>query len=97
METVTNQSEQQNEVSLRTLSSDIKSVEHGATIPISESLKVAAQAIREEDSSEQPAGAPRKTGHTILLLIILVAIAAAGYFYIYPMLLAALSTPTTVN
>lgn len=89
METVTNQPVQ-TEVSLRTLASDLKSIEHGQTAPVSEAVKITAQAETNE-TAEAGLAKPKKTLKNVILVIVLMAILAVGYFYIYPMLRSVLT------
>ena len=88
METVTNQPVQ-TEVSLRTLASDLKSIEHGQTAPVSEVVKITARPDAEK-ISDAGLAKPKKTLKNVILIIVLLAILAIGYFYVYPSLMAAI-------
>ena len=86
----------QTEAALRTLSSDIASIAHGATAPVPESVNIISD-TGTEDASALQQGAPRKTGRTILMVIILIVIAAVGYFYVYPQLVASLRPQAVIH
>lgn len=95
MQTITN-SPVQTEVALRTLSSDLNSIEHGATAPVPESIKLATQTPGEIEI-EKPAKKSRKIGRTIFMILVLIAIAGVGYFYIYPRLIQSLSPDLVIG
>lgn len=95
-ETVTNQPVQ-TEVTLRTLSSDIQSVEHGGAAPTPTTVKLTSQFAEEKSQDEKQSGPPRKIGKTIMLIIVLIAIATVGYLYLYPKLIEALTPPAVVH
>lgn len=96
MQTITNQPVQ-TEVSLRTLASDIQSIEHGAGAPTPSSFKVDQQLPETDAETDSQPHSRRSLGHTLLLIAILLAMAVGGYFYIYPLLMGALTTPASVH
>jgi hypothetical protein len=71
----------QPEVTIRTLNSDIKSIEHGATSPIPEIVKI--NSIPAETLTANPIQKKKQT-KTIVFTIIFFAIILIGYFYLYP-------------
>ncbi len=73
------------EVAVRTLSSDIGSIEAGNQKPIAKLMFM--DLSREDEEDDQMSGQPKKShAKQIILSLILLSILVIGYFFIYPML-----------
>ena len=94
METIASKNEQ-TEISLRTLSSDLSSVEKGSLSPTSELLQVTMKRMPDESTDTPPA--THKGFRSFIMAIFFLVIVAAFYFYVYPLLQAALTSPASVR
>lgn len=85
------------EIALRTLASDVTSLEAGNQSPVPKILTPDLSGTVNPDD-EQPGTAPVKPGKTkqIVLLVVFLIIVAVGYFFIYPMVKEAFN-PTIVQ
>lgn len=70
------------EVLLRTLASDVASLEHGSQTPTAEHLTARFTPPAENTSS--PDGHHSSAVHIVLVVVFLLVIAAVIYFFVYP-------------
>ncbi len=75
------------EVLLRTLASDIASLEHGSQIPTAQHL-TARFSPEADDTSALAAPKSHHTLHTVLVILFLALVGAGIYFYIYPRIMS---------
>lgn len=81
------------EVLLRTLASDVTSLEHGNQTPTAEHLT--ARFTPSVNTTSNPSGHSSGVIHVVLAVVFLLAVAATIYFFVYPHLRGGV-TPTSI-
>ncbi len=81
------------EVLLRTLASDVTSLEHGSQTPTAEHLT--ARFNPSVNTASSSSGHNSGVIHIVLAIVFLLAVAAAIYFFVYPHLRGGV-TPTSI-